>query len=91
MSLFSSLSVSDSGMAAQRARAEFLVDNLANSESFDTDTAQSPFASIYRTNPESGLQEDMVDLLGRIPRIPGQYRGHERRQDMIQRSIDILR
>jgi flagellar basal-body rod protein FlgC len=36
MSLFSSLSVSGSGMSAQRARAELLVENLANSESTRT-------------------------------------------------------
>ena len=36
MSLFSSLSVSASGMAAQRARTEVLVENLANSETTRT-------------------------------------------------------
>jgi flagellar basal-body rod protein FlgC len=71
MSLFSALSVSASGMAAQRARAEVLVENLANSETtrtpeggpyrrkdvvFESDTTQSPFASIYRTSLESGSQ-----------------------------------
>ena len=67
MSHFSALSVSASGMAAQRARAEVLVENLANSETtrtpeggpyrrkdvvFETDAAQSAFASIYRTSLE---------------------------------------
>jgi flagellar basal-body rod protein FlgC len=32
VSLFSSLDVSASGMAAQRTRAEMLVENLANAE-----------------------------------------------------------
>lgn len=36
MSLFSSLSVSASGMAAQRTRAELLVENIANSETTRT-------------------------------------------------------
>jgi len=36
MSLFSSLSVSGSGMSAQRARAELLVENLANAETTRT-------------------------------------------------------
>lgn len=36
MSLFSALSVSASGMAAQRTRAELLVQNLANSETTRT-------------------------------------------------------
>jgi flagellar basal-body rod protein FlgC len=36
LSLFSSLSVSASGMAAQRARTEILVENLANSETTRT-------------------------------------------------------
>lgn len=63
MSLFSALSVSASGMAAQRTRAEVLVENLANSETtrtpqggpyrrkdvvFTSDAASSPFASIFR-------------------------------------------
>jgi flagellar basal-body rod protein FlgC len=60
MSLFSALSVSASGMAAQRIRAELLVENIANSETtrtpeggpyrrkdavFTSDSVQSPFAS----------------------------------------------
>jgi len=36
MSLFSALSVGASGMAAQRARAELLVENLANAETTRT-------------------------------------------------------
>jgi flagellar basal-body rod protein FlgC len=62
MSLFSSLSVSASGMSAQRARAELLVENLANAETtrtpeggpyrrkdvvFTTERAGSPFASVF--------------------------------------------
>ena len=43
MSLFSSLSVSGSGMSAQRARAELLVENLANAE-----TTRTPEGSPYR-------------------------------------------
>ena len=60
MSLFSVLSVSASGMAAQRTRAELLVENIANSETtrtaeggpyrrkdaiFSSDSTPSPFAS----------------------------------------------
>ena len=62
MSLFSSLDVSASGMAAQRARAELLVENLANSETtrtpeggpyrrkdvvFEADPAPGSFSSAY--------------------------------------------
>ena len=62
MSLFGTLSVSASGMAAQRARAELLVQNLANADTtrtpeggpyrrkdavFATETTASPFASIF--------------------------------------------
>ena len=43
MSLFSVLSVSASGMAAQRTRAELLVENLANSE-----TTRTPEGGPYR-------------------------------------------
>ena len=62
MSLFSALSVSASGMSAQRTRAELLTENLANAETtrtpeggpyrrkdavFATDYTVSPFASIF--------------------------------------------
>ena len=43
MSLFSTLSVSASGMAAQRTRAELLVENLANAE-----TTRTPEGGPYR-------------------------------------------
>ena len=43
MSLFSSLSVSASGMAAQRTRAALLVENIANSE-----TTRTPEGGPYR-------------------------------------------
>ena len=64
MSLFSSLSVSASGMSAQRARAELLVENLANAETtrtpeggpyrrkdvvFSSQGAESPFASLFES------------------------------------------
>lgn len=63
MSLFSALSVGASGMAAQRARAELLVENLANAETtrtpdggpyrrkdvvFESAPADSPFASVFQ-------------------------------------------
>jgi flagellar basal-body rod protein FlgC len=62
MSLFSALSVGASGMAAQRARAELLVENLANAETtrtpeggpyrrkdvvFQSAPVDSPFASVF--------------------------------------------
>lgn len=43
MSLFSVLSVSASGMQVQRARAELLAENLANSE-----TTRTPEGGVYR-------------------------------------------
>ena len=43
MSLFSVLSVSASGMQAQRARAELLAENLANAE-----TTRTPEGGPYR-------------------------------------------
>jgi len=43
MSLFSALSVASSGMSAQRARAEVLVENLANA-----DTTRTPEGGPYR-------------------------------------------
>lgn len=64
MSLFTSLSVSASGMTAQRRRAEMLVENLANSETtrtpeggpyrrkdavFSTDSVDLPFSSVFHS------------------------------------------
>ena len=64
MSLFSALSISASGMAAQRTRAELLTENLANAETtrtpeggpyrrkdvvFQTESAGSPFASVMNS------------------------------------------
>jgi len=64
MSLFSSLSVSASGMDAQRQRAEILVENLANADTtrtaeggpykrkdvvFETSAASSPFSSMLQS------------------------------------------
>src|SRR5271166_2535799 len=67
MSLFSSLSVSASGMTAQRARAELLVENLANSE-----TTRTPEGGPYRRkdvvfeeNPSAGsFSSELGSALG---------------------------
>jgi len=68
MSLFSALSVGASGMAAQRTRAEMLVENLANAETtrtpeggpyrrkdviFESSRVGSPFASVFSSELES--------------------------------------
>lgn len=68
MSLFSSLSVSASGMAAQRARAELLVENMANAETtrtpdggpyrrkdvvFESQQVTSPFSSMLQTEMDA--------------------------------------
>ncbi len=70
MSLFSAISVSASGMAAQRTRAELLVENIANSETtrtaeggpyrrkdavFSSESAPSSFASELNSQIEGGL------------------------------------
>ncbi len=71
MSLFSSLSVSASGMSAQRTRAELLVENLANAETtrtpeggpyrrkdavFATESQTSPFSSVFQSEVSTGVQ-----------------------------------
>lgn len=68
MSLFSSLSVSASGMAAERTRAELLVENMANSETtrtpdggpyrrkdavFTTQQVNSPFSAVFQTQMDA--------------------------------------
>ncbi len=70
MSLFSVLSVSASGMTAQRTRAELLVENLANSETtrtpdggpykrkdavFESASTSSPFSAVFQTEMGSGV------------------------------------
>ena len=70
MSLFSSLSVSASGMSAQRTRAELLVQNLANSETtrtpeggpykrrdavFTTEDQTSPFSAVFQNEVSTGV------------------------------------
>ena len=71
MSLFSSLSVSASGMAAQRERAEVLVENISNSDTtrtaeggpyrrrdvvFQPEQVGSPFSSVFQTQFNDGPQ-----------------------------------
>ena len=54
MSLFSSLGVSASGMAAQRTRAELLVENLANAE-----TTRTPEGGPYRRKDVVFAEDDL--------------------------------
>lgn len=69
MSLFSMLSVSSSGMSAQRMRAELLVENIANSETtrtpeggpyrrkdavFTSQSQVSPFSAVFQNELGSG-------------------------------------
>lgn len=69
MSLFQLLSVSASGLAAQRARAEVIVENLANAETtrtpeggpyrrrdvvFEPRVQTSPFSAVFQTELEAG-------------------------------------
>jgi flagellar basal-body rod protein FlgC len=69
MSLLSALSVSASGMAAQRERTELLVENLANSETtrtpeggpyrrkdavFASDPSSTAFSSLYENETNNG-------------------------------------
>src|SRR5215813_5391551 len=68
MSLFSALSIGTSGMAAQRVRAELLVENLANAETtrtpeggpyrrkdvvFESSSVESPFSSVFASQLNS--------------------------------------
>ncbi len=68
MSLFSSIAVSASGMAAERTRAELLVENMANSETtrtpdggpyrrkdavFSSQQVTSPFSAVFQTEMDA--------------------------------------
>lgn len=78
MSLFSVLSIGASGMAAQRQRAELLVENLANAETtrtpeggpyrrkdavFETATVDTPFASVFNGHLESAGGVAVSDIV----------------------------
>jgi flagellar basal-body rod protein FlgC len=78
MSLFSALSVGASGMAAQRARAEVLVENLANAETtrtpeggpyrrkdvvFASTAVDSPFASVFDAQLHSAGGVSVADTI----------------------------
>lgn len=83
MSLFSSLSVSASGMSAQRTRAELLVENLANSETTRTeqggpyrrkdaifssvDLAGDAFTSVLRDVSGTGVEVSEIAVDQRDP------------------------
>ena len=71
MSLFSAIQVSASGMAAQRTRAEVLVENMANAETtrtpdggpyrrkdvvFSTDLQVSPFSAAFQSELGTGVK-----------------------------------
>ena len=70
MSLFAALQVSASGMAAQRVRAQLLVENMANAETtrtpgggpyrrrdavFSTELQASPFSAVFQQEMGSGV------------------------------------
>ena len=78
MSLFSALSVGASGMSAQRARAELLVENLANAETtrtpeggpyrrkdvvFENSSVSSPFSSIFYAQMNSPSGVSVSDII----------------------------
>ena len=70
MSLFSSMQVSASGMAAERTRAQLLVENMANAETtrtpeggpyrrkdavFSTQVQSSPFSAVFQNELSTGV------------------------------------
>lgn len=78
MSLFSALSVGASGMAAQRARAELLVENLANAETtrtpeggpyrrkdvvFESASVASPFSSVFAMQIDAPTGVAVSDII----------------------------
>jgi flagellar basal-body rod protein FlgC len=84
MSLFSSLQVSASGMAAQRTRAEMLVENMANSETtrtpeggpyrrkdvvFTSDVEASPFSAVFQNELSQGVRVADVTTDDRPPEL----------------------
>ena len=85
MSLMSALSVSASGMAAQRTRAEMLVENMANAETtrtpqggpyrrkdvvFTSSPQSSPFSAVFQQEMGAGSQGVEVAEIYIDPREP---------------------
>jgi flagellar basal-body rod protein FlgC len=85
MSLFSVLSVSASGMSAQRTRAELLAENLANAETtrtpeggpyrrkdavFTSAGETSPFGAVFQTEMDAGVQGVEVSQITEDTRPP---------------------
>ncbi|MGH9663574.1 MAG: flagellar basal body rod protein FlgC [Bryobacteraceae bacterium] len=75
MSLFSSLSVSASGLEAQRARAQVLVENMANAETtrtpeggpyrrkdvvFSSTPEYSPFSQVFQSEVGTGVTVSQI-------------------------------
>src|ERR1700689_4399734 len=84
MSLFSALSVGASGMAAERARAEVLVENMANAETtrtpeggpyrrkdvvFSSDLQASPFSAVFQNELAEGVRVSDVTVDDRPPEM----------------------
>jgi flagellar basal-body rod protein FlgC len=82
MSLFAAIQVSASGMAAQRTRAEMLVENMANAETtrtpgggpyrrkdvvFTTDPQVSPFSAAFQNELGTGVKVAEVITDSRDP------------------------
>jgi flagellar basal-body rod protein FlgC len=82
MSLFSAIQVSASGMAAQRTRAEMLVENMANAETtrtpeggayrrkdvvFSTEIQSSPFSAVFQNELGTGVRVADVVIDPRDP------------------------
>jgi len=84
MSLFSAIQVSASGMAAQRTRAEMLVENMANTETtrtpeggpykrkdvvFASQVQSSPFSASFQNELSQGVQVADVMTDSRAPEL----------------------
>jgi len=82
VSLFGSLQVSASGMAAERTRAELLVENMANAETtrtpeggpyrrkdvvFSSEPQSSPFSAVFQTEVGTGVTVSDVITDARDP------------------------
>ena len=82
MSLFDALSVSASGMAAQRTRAALLVENIANSE-----TTRTPDGGPYRRKDAIFSSEDTGSAFAsRIGCATGRTATHRRKGGGNQRG-----
>ena len=86
MSLFGGLSISGSGMTAERLRMDVIAENLANAESTRGADTQG-----FVTMPNVDTVTEMVDLITASRGYEANVQAMNAAKQMFQRTLDLLR